>query len=214
VTLVTIRDDAPRGKRGPYRKGLERRQGIVEAATQVFAEVGYNGGSLRGISDRVGVSSASLVQYFGSKEGLLMAVLKEWGHQAHAIGARDLHGLAWISSIREAMRYNVHHRGLVDLLLTLTTEASHPAHPARPFIRERYIAIIAEFGRHLREAVDAGEVLPLTDAEIEREARLFFAVMDGIELQWLIDPSVDVVGVFDHHVDQTIRSWQRQSATP
>jgi AcrR family transcriptional regulator len=208
VTLVTTRDDAPRAKRGPYRKGLERRQGIVEAATQVFAEAGYNGGSLRGISDRVGLSSASLVQYFGSKEGLLMAVLREWGQQSHTIGARDLRGLAWIRSIREAMRYNVHHRGLVDLLLTLTTEASHPAHPARPFIRERYIAIIAAFGRHLREAVEAGEVLPLTDAEIEREARLFFAVMDGIELQWLIDPSVDVVGLFDQHVDQTIKRWR------
>ena len=51
----------PRVERGPYRKGVQRRQEIVRAAAQVFAERGYHGGSLRSIGERVGISSASLV---------------------------------------------------------------------------------------------------------------------------------------------------------
>ena len=60
--------------RGHYRKGIKRRQDIVKAASEVFAEFGYSGGSIRTIADRVGASPATLMQCFGSKEGLLAAV--------------------------------------------------------------------------------------------------------------------------------------------
>ena len=64
--------------RGQYRKGIKRRQDIVKAASEVFAEFGYSGGSIRTIADRVGASPATLMQHFGSKEGLLAAVLEDW----------------------------------------------------------------------------------------------------------------------------------------
>lgn len=200
--------DPTRSGRGPYRKGVRRRQEIVRAAAEVFAEVGYNGGSLRSISERVGVSSASLVQYFGSKEGLLAAVLEEWARQSRPAGAAGLRGVAWIRSIRDAMVYNSTHRGLVELFLTLTAEASNPGHPARPFIQHRYAAIIAELSQHLREAVEVGDV-HLTEDQLDREVRLFFATMDGIELQWLLDPTLDLLDLFDHHLDSTLTRWAR-----
>ena len=57
------------GRRGPYRTGIRRREQIIDAATAVFAEYGYAGGSVRTIAERVGVSPASLLQHFGSKKG-------------------------------------------------------------------------------------------------------------------------------------------------
>ena len=42
--------------RGPYRTGVRRREQIIGAATAVFAEYGYAGGSVRTIADRIGVS--------------------------------------------------------------------------------------------------------------------------------------------------------------
>ena len=64
--------------RGPYRTGIRRREQIVATAIAVFGEYGYAGGSIRTIAERVGVSHATLLQHFGSKEGLLTAVLQEW----------------------------------------------------------------------------------------------------------------------------------------
>ena len=197
----------PRVERGPYRKGVRRRQEIVRAAAQVFAERGYNGGSLRSIGERVGVSSASLVQYFGTKEGLLAAVLEEWARESRPTGADGLRGLDWVRSMREAMVYNVAHRGLVELFLTLSAEATHAEHPARTFVQHRYARVVAEHVRHLREAVDDGEVLAMTDAELEQEARLLIATMDGIELQWLLDPGVDLLELFDRLLDTTLVRW-------
>ena len=53
------------------------RQRLLEAATELFAEKGYAGTSVREIVDRVGVSKPVLYYYFKSKEGLFYAIL-EW----------------------------------------------------------------------------------------------------------------------------------------
>ncbi|SEP63160.1 TetR/AcrR family transcriptional regulator [Microlunatus flavus] len=193
--------------RGPYRKGVERRSAIVRSATQVFAERGYHGASLRTIGERVGVSSASLVQYFGTKEGLLAAVLEEWARESRPAGIDGLRGLDWIRSMREAMLFNADHPGLIELFLTLTAEATSPDHPARPFVQQRYAAVVAEHVVHLREAVADGEVAAMGDAQLRQEARLFVAAMDGIELQWLLDPAVDLLELFDRLLAQTLSRW-------
>ena len=207
MSVVPGAAGTPRVERGPYRKGVQRRQEIVHAAAQVFAERGYNGGSLRSIGERVGVSSASLVQYFGTKEGLLAAVLEEWARESRPAGADGLRGLAWMRSMREAMVYNSTHRGLVELFLTLTAEATNADHPARTFVQHRYATVVAEHQRHLHEAVADGEVRPLSEAEVELEARLFVAGLDGMELQWLLDPRVDLLELFDRFLDATLARW-------
>lgn len=197
----------PRVERGPYRKGVERRSAIVRSATQVFAERGYHGASLRTIGERVGVSSASLVQYFGTKEGLLAAVLEEWARASRPAGIDGLRGLAWIRSMREAMLFNADRPGLIELFLTLTAEATSPDHPARAFVQHRYASVVTEHVRHLREAVADGDVAPMGDVELDQEARLFVAAMDGIELQWLLDPAVDLLVLFDRLLEQTLARW-------
>ena len=42
-------------KRGPYAKSAQRRRQIIEAAFDVFAARGYQGGSLQEVADRVGL---------------------------------------------------------------------------------------------------------------------------------------------------------------
>ena len=59
--------------------GLESnaRQRLLETATELFADKGYAGTSVREIVDRAGVSKPVLYYYFKSKEGLFYAIL-EW----------------------------------------------------------------------------------------------------------------------------------------
>jgi hypothetical protein len=95
----------------------------------------------------------------------------------------------------------------VELFLTLSAEATNPGHPARTFVQHRYASVVAEHQGHLREAVADGEVAPMTAAEVEQEARLFVAAMDGMELQWLLDPRVDLLDLFDRFLDVTLARW-------
>ena len=49
---------------------------------------------------------------------------------------------------------------------------------------------------------------PLTPAEIEIEVRLVTAVLDGIGLQWLLDPSADVTASVETYINRTVAAWR------
>ena len=52
---------------------------LIEAATVLFAERGYESTTTRMIADRVGCSEALIQNYFGGKDGLLLAVMRSGG---------------------------------------------------------------------------------------------------------------------------------------
>src|SRR3954464_2186919 len=194
--------------RGPYRTGIRRREQIIATAITVFGEYGYAGGSIRTIADRVGVSHATLLQHFGSKEGLLTAVLEEWDRRTVENRLTDVSGLDYFRRLPEVMVAHQDNRGLLELFTTIAAEASSPAHPAHAFILQRYTANIATLAGHLKEAVEVGDVEPLTPAQIEIEVRLVTATLDGIGLQWLLDPSTDVVAGVTTYIDRAIAAWR------
>lgn len=195
--------------RGPYRTGIRRREQIVDAAIEVFGELGFAGGSVRSIAERVGVSHAALLQHFGSKEGLLIAVLEEWDRRALADRLTGASGLDYFRRLPDVMFAHQDNRGLLELFTTIAAEASNPTHPAYSFIQRRYATNIAALASHLQQAVDDGDVAPLTAAQIDVEVRLVTAVLDGVGLQWLLDPSTDIGGNAAIYIDRAIASWRR-----
>lgn len=58
-------------------KSETRRQAILEAASTVFQEFGFERSSMAAICERVGYSKATLYSYFESKEDLFSAVIFE-----------------------------------------------------------------------------------------------------------------------------------------
>jgi AcrR family transcriptional regulator len=52
----------------------DKKDHILDVAEKVFSELGYDGASTRTISGEAGVNMAMLNYYFGSKEGLFLAV--------------------------------------------------------------------------------------------------------------------------------------------
>src|SRR3954451_16020621 len=108
--------------RGPYRSGIRRREQIVAGAISVFGECGFAGGSVRTIADRVGVSHATLLQHFGSKEGLLTAVLEEWDRRTVESGLTGVAGLDYFRRLPEIMTAHLGNRGLLELFTTIAAE--------------------------------------------------------------------------------------------
>ncbi|CAM5645627.1 TetR family transcriptional regulator [Streptomyces pilosus] len=178
--------------RGPYRKGLERRKQILRAALEVFSEQGERGSSLKEIAKRVGMSQAGVLHYFESREELLVAVLEERD-------ALDTGAVADAASPGEAVARTVGHNarqpGLVDLFVTLSAGASDPDHPAHDFFTKRYAELSALAEEGLAHAQQRGEVRD--DITAEHMARLLLAVSDGLQLQWLLDPSIDMTGMVE-----------------
>jgi AcrR family transcriptional regulator len=198
--------------RGPYKKGIRRRREIVDAASRIFARYGYGGGSLRQIADDVGVTPAALARHFENKYGLLQAVLVRWEEEVdHSF--KGAHGLEYFRGLPGLINDRTTEPGLIELLLTLSIEATDPQHPAREWVIQRYARVIDLGVAFLREARDLGEIALMSDEQIEVEARGVFALMDGLQLQWLLNPSLPVVQMFQAQLDTILEGWTRGAKT-
>jgi AcrR family transcriptional regulator len=194
--------------RGPYKTGIRRRREIVGAASRIFARYGYGGGSLRQIADDVGVTPAALARHFDNKYGLLQAVLTHWEEENdHWFdGAR---GVEYFRRLPKLVEFHTSEPGLIELLLTVATEATDPQHPARAWAVNRYDRTIRLGIAYLHEARDIGEIHAMDDEQIELEARGVFALMDGMQLQWLLNPSLPVAQMFKDQLEPVLKRWTR-----
>jgi AcrR family transcriptional regulator len=172
----------------PYAKGVERRAQILATALEVFATRGERGASLREIADRVGLTQTGLLHYFGSREELLLAVLRERDRQAEDLTA----GVADpLEAVARTVARNETVPGLVLLYVSVSAASADPGHPAKEYFTGRY----RKYREALREGIEemqrAGTAR--TDVPAADMAALVLAAADGIQVQWLLDPEVDMV---------------------
>ena len=84
---------------------------------------------------------------------------------------------------------------MVRLFCALVAESLSTRHPAHDYFLQRYAKIRARMERSLREGQASGSVR--ADVDVERLVPLIVAVMDGLQIQWLLDPAhVDMVSAF------------------
>ncbi len=62
----------------------DRRESILDAATEVFAEAGYRAAKVSDVAARIGVTEPVIFQNFGSKAALYAAVLDRVAGRVHA----------------------------------------------------------------------------------------------------------------------------------
>lgn len=180
-------------RRGSYAKGLAKREEILTRALEVIAREGYRGASVKEIADAVGLSQAGLLHYFDSKEELFTAILRKRDEVDEgsfgAYGAdEDLTRLR--DGYVEVVRHNSEVAGLVQLFSRMAVDATDPEHPGHEYFVSRGDQLRAMFAEALRAGQASGQVTDRVDAETL--ARMLQAVSDGVQLQWMHDPTVDM----------------------
>lgn len=183
-----------------YAKGRARRAELIEHATAMFGEVGYRGASLREIAARCGISHPGLLHHFATKESLLQAVLEH----------RDADDLAWLAGagpdpvdalrrMVELAARNATRRGIVELFTVVAAEATSAEHPAHDYFVRRYEASRTATRQAYERARDAGALR--ADVDPGLAAHQLVAVMDGLQLQWLLDDgATDMVAAVRAHL--------------
>ncbi|HRN29535.1 MAG TPA: TetR family transcriptional regulator, partial [Terrimesophilobacter sp.] len=168
---------------GRTPKGVAKREAILDAALEVFGEVGLHGASLREIASRVGVSHQSLMHYFPTKNALLMAVLRRRDERLRS--HFDDEGGMSLTELVSLAEDNVRSPGVIELYNMASAEATNPEHPAHPYYAEFYESIIASHARYLQRALELGALREGWSPETA--ARAILGMMDGLQLQWLYD---------------------------
>ena len=183
--------------RQPQRtpRGEMSRASILRAATRLIAEQGYRGVSLASIAEAADLTQPGLLHHFHSKSELLIALLQE---QYHADG-RKLYreyplGLQLLPALRGIVHDNEGSPESVKFFAVLSAEGIAVEHPAHGFFVRRYRRI----RYRMKVALTAGQKSAQirSDVDLDVLTPIIVAVMDGLQNQWLLDPTVDMTKSF------------------
>ncbi|MEU3395228.1 TetR/AcrR family transcriptional regulator [Streptomyces filamentosus] len=186
--------------RGSYAVGDARRRLILDTAVDHFGKWGFHASSLARIAHDCGITQGGLLHHFRSKEDLLLSVLaqSEEYDVARLSGAEPESYAAYLDALVDLVEENTRRPGIVRMFNVLVGESGNAGHPAHAYFKARYARVLAHGVERLEAAVRSGELRPDTDcAGVAREC---LAVMDGLQIQWALDPgSLDMPArVRDH----------------
>jgi AcrR family transcriptional regulator len=170
----------------------ERAQRIVEAMRESVAEVGIAGSTFDRVSAKAGVSRGLLHYYFGTKERLLVEVIRrDTDHRIETLGAqlraaRTVDEL--IAAFFETFARTLQEQGYVFLVSELFV-AGRNQPDVLSELGALYRRARTEFAEILREKESEGVVSLRFDAE--SVLAYLFAAGDGLSVQSLSDPSLN-----------------------
>ena len=170
----------------PRPETAEKRQRILEAAMAIFGTKGYNNGSLLEIGEQAGMSHAGVVHHFGSKDQLLIAMLeyRDSSDLDNLDGKHIPEGSALFGHLVETTRVNLERPGVVQAYTVLSADSVTDGHPAQEFFRDRFVGLRKMLIAALRDVTaDTIEEIRLSQA-----ASTIIGAMDGLQVQWLLDP--------------------------
>ena len=194
---------------GRALRGDATRELVLDTALEMFAEQGYRVTSVREIAARCGMTHPGLLYHFPSKGALLMAALQRRDDidcvdgETRDLAFNQLDALAVLRHLVNSARNNAGKRGLVELFANLSVEASAPDHPAHDYFVERYAALKATVTRAFADLDRDGGLRQGVVPEVAADQVV--ACMDGLQIQWLLDPEgVDMAGALEALVDGLI----------
>jgi len=182
----------PARQRRVSARGQETRELILETALEVIGRRGYGATSLREIADAVGVTQAGMLHHFGTKEALLVEVLRQ--RDIANRRALDAQPGDEPTPVRVA-RHNANAPALMHLYVSLQAAASTPGHPAHDFFRARQERVHDLVVTDVRARQAAGEVR--ADLDPDRVATVLLALSDGLQAQLGADPDIDIAATIE-----------------
>lgn len=188
----------------------QKRIDILRAAIETFGAKGSTNGTLADIADQVGMTHAGVLHHFGSKNNLLLEVLefRDRDDVAHLADQHIPGGPALFAHLVGTAQRNAQRPGIVQVFTVLSAESVTEGHPATAYFQERYRNLRAEIDAAFR-ALCAQEGVTDPDS-IDRAAASILAVMDGLQLQWLLDPtSVDLAGASEFAIEAIVNGVLR-----
>jgi AcrR family transcriptional regulator len=177
------------GDREGHRRRLPpeaRRAEVLQAALEVFAEVGFERATLQDVADRAGVTKGALYHYFDSKDELFLGLMSERvaalvaASQALVAAAEPTKPReALLRELLEAMWSNLRQPGMLDFTRLLMTELPKFPECGRAFFDE----LVVPARRTLRRALDRDDTATGGHgALIEAVVALLPSMMLGVAL--------------------------------
>ena len=178
-------------RRSQAERVAESDRKMFAAALRLIGERGYRGTSLAAIGEEAGYSRGLVHERFGSKEGLLWALVKSmlrtWQQESAATGHVGHQGFEALDDILDNHRRAVEEDRGIRAFYALMFEALGPTPELAKEFRTLHARFRSDIERTLRAGIDAGTMH--ADIDAPAQAAILLGTLRGIAFQWLLDPT-------------------------
>jgi len=162
-------------------RGVETRTKLLEAAEQVFAELGFHDASIVKLTEAAGVGQGTFYLYFSSKKEIFDELVRDLNRRVrHAMKEASSQGATRLESellgFGAYFRFTVEHPGLYGIIRQ--AEFVSPE-----MLRYHYDKMSEGYAEGLREAMERGETAQL-DPEVTAWALMAAGEMIG--MRWIL----------------------------
>ena len=184
----------------PNRRGARSREAVLDAAERLMARHGYEAATVAALVDGAGVPPSSIYHYFGSKEGVLLAVMERGARRFfealpdldRRIGSQRDHLRALVEAVAATLG---RHPDFLRILVVMATQPpgaeGGDVHRVVDSVREMALVRLRE-QMQIVFGVDRGS------AAADHLARFALAAFDGAFVAQQANPGVRLDGLLEH----------------
>jgi AcrR family transcriptional regulator len=184
---------------------------LLAAAERVLLTQGPSGFTLAKAAERAGVSAATFVKRFGSKDALFLRLSQRWvaGLNEQLRRCAD----AYASPLAKFRAVALHNYHDLDNPSTASMQLAALAvdlqnDQMRELLHIGWGHVRTHLARHARDAVDAGELTRCPPPE--QLARIVIGAMEGGCLVWSVHPTGSLISRLGADLDATLGAWTTQ----
>jgi len=163
-----------------------KRDAILRAAIDVFAERGYFNAQVADVARAAGVAAGTVYLYFRSKDDLLVSIFERTVKERLSEG-RD--AVAGISDPAERLRRFAHlHLGMLGRDRNLAIVFQVELRQSVKFMERFSSTLLRDYLGQIRAAIDDGQKAGLfrKDLKATSVAKMFFGALDEMATNWIL----------------------------
>lgn len=189
-------------------KGEDRKQRILAVAQRLLTRNGWRNTTLAQIASEAGVSAAGLLHHFESKEQLLHAVVdaRDADDDAHADRSGDL--IEQIARAGDRVNRAPELVGTYSVLLVENLTPDAPLHDRLLARQQAAIEIVTDL---IRRGQNSGRYRQDFDPALK--AVQIVSLVNGMEISWLLDPSVPLQKALQEYANSLAREFAPEATS-
>ena len=194
----------PKAEVTPNRRGARSREAVLDAAERLMAEHGFEAATVAALVKTAGIPASSIYHYFGSKDGVLLAVMERGARGYFAelqlpdrrLGTPLEHLRTVLADATATLE---RHPDFLRILVVMALQPSGDGEVRRVVERVRELAL-----KRLREQMHVVFGLDPASDEADHLARFWLAASDGAFVAQQSHPHRSVGDLLAHLPDALI----------
>ncbi|MBF4577849.1 TetR/AcrR family transcriptional regulator [Frondihabitans sp. VKM Ac-2883] len=185
---------------------------LLEATITVLRRVAFHEASYDLVATTAGIPVLEVKSVFPTWESLLIATLDLWHGRRTSplLPVAERHGAA--AFLRALVQSNIEDPALMRVLSATVNISATPGHPMAPHLQEAWVHFHVQVMRQLGTDIEVGRESDTMNPA--RGAEQLIALYEGLQLQSMVRPGMNLLDAFDRAVTRMRDGWARTYTPP